>query len=662
MMPRTAPDSSGFLSRTFRSLDAGELLSHFIGREGIRYFPIIDDSQVSREKTDSVLNDLFIFNEEAHQLEPSFDWTANPSADIEWIILLHKFYYATGLGAAFVETGDQRYLNKWVELTDHWIRTVPPGFLTSDVTARRLQNWVSAYYLFITASDAPVPPDFHFRFLASLNAQATHLKANLTPARNHRTIELWALFLIAVVFPEFDDADRWREFATQELTRNALTDLLADGVHCELSTDYHHLALRNFLHAIRLAKLNGIELPAELHDKIKQALEFSIYVHKPDGAIPALSDGDTGSFLSLLEIGHELYGNEEMLFAATRGEKGTCPAHRTRAFTESGYYIQRSGWGDRGEAYADERYLIFDCGPLGEGNHGHLDLLSFEMAAYGRSLIVDPGRFTYHEPPPGEGTNWRALFRGTSYHNTILVDGLNQTRYEFYKRKFKIRAPAPEFSLEGYAVQDGFEYLHGRAISREYDAIHDRKIVFLPPDYWIIIDVLTAREPHRYDLLFHLSDSACDRVVSSSEDETKLIDSPNLLIAQADDENCVVSIDDGYVSPGYGVKHRAPIVRFTRSGTSLAFHTVLHPYREARPDIRIERLQLQRDGANCNESEASALCLRRTYLGQESKDYFVFDHTGNPPLYQLGSLRFQGRMLHFRTDTNGSLVSRHSLN
>ena len=70
---------------------------------------------------------------------------------------------------------------------------------------------------------------------------------------------------------------------------------------------------------------------------------------------------------------------------------------------------------------------MFDCGPLGEGNHGHLDCLSFELAAHGRSLVVDPGRYTYSEA--GE-TNWRVHFRGTAAHNTVCVDGRNQTRYE----------------------------------------------------------------------------------------------------------------------------------------------------------------------------------------------------------------------------------------
>jgi hypothetical protein len=39
---------------------------------------------------------------------------------------------------------------------------------------------------------------------------------------------------------------------------------------------------------------------------------------------------------------------------------------------------------------------------------------------------VDPGRYTYSEA--GE-VNWRVHFRGTAAHNTVCVDGRNQTRY-----------------------------------------------------------------------------------------------------------------------------------------------------------------------------------------------------------------------------------------
>ncbi|MEK7830042.1 MAG: alginate lyase family protein, partial [Acidobacteriota bacterium] len=587
MIAQPATTVSRLLGAPFNSWSPEKLLDHFRQRQSVRYFPIVDETQIIRAKTDQVLDNCFDFNEEVYQLAAGFDWTANPSADVEWLILLHKFYYATGLGIAYDETNDERYAQKWIKLTDSWINAVQLDFLPTDVMGRRIQNWLSAHFYFVTKNRAAsLSPDFYLRFLHSLHGQVTHLKANLTPARNHRTLELWALFFTAVVFPEFKISAEWLGFAKEQLSLNAQSDFLPDGVHSELSSDYHHLALRNFLYAIELARMNQIELPDELHSQVRRALEFALYIHKPDGKIPALSDGDTASYLSLLRQGHELYGDETMLYAATQGRQGRAPAFRSRGFASGGYYILRSGWGET-EPFADERYLIFDCGPLGAGNHGHFDLLSFEAAAFGQSLVVDPSRYTYHEPASADSTetNWRVMFRSTAAHNTVVVDCKNQTRYEFHKRKFKIKGDAPAHELKSFITRKDFDYLHGVARSNEYAAVHERRIAFIASEYWVISDLLLSDEEHDYDLLFHLSDKAFGKISVESRNGTLLVDSPNLVIAQSHDANITASIGDGYVSPSYGIKHPAPVVRSTQRGQSASFHTVLFPYKTECPEI-----------------------------------------------------------------------------
>ncbi len=423
---------STFLRPPFDSWTPEQIYSYYRTRSHVKYFPIVDAIETERRKIDAILENRFEFNHEAYDLPANFDWKRNPSQDEEWLILLHKFYYAVGFGLYFRETQDRRYLSKWVELTSSWIAAIEPGFISSDVTGRRVQNWIFAHYYFVTTSPQPLLfPSFYLKFLESVHQQVNYLRKNLTPRRNHRTLELYAIFLTAVVFPEMKGADEWLEFSKRELFENMQEDLLADGVQCELSTDYHHIVLRNYLGVRRLAQLNHIPMPKGTDELIRKALEFAKFCHKPDGRIPSLSDGDTGDYRYLLEQGYQLYGDEEMLYVATQGKKGKPPAWRSKAFKESGYCILRSGWGEN-ERYDDERYLIFDCGPLGQGNHGHLDLLSFEMAAFGQSLILDPGRYTYDES--GE-TNWRALFRGTGYHNTVQVDRKNQTQYVFKPKK-----------------------------------------------------------------------------------------------------------------------------------------------------------------------------------------------------------------------------------
>ena len=562
-----------------------QLLHYFQTRTSIHYFPVVDTVETAREKIENILNNRFEFNQESHAISSPIRWTVNPSHDREWLILLHKFYYAVGLGMAYHETKAPRYVEKWVELTSSWIDAVPLEFLPSDVAGRRIQNWIFAHYYFVTLHQSTgIGSEFYVRFLESLHRQVCYLREHLTPARNHRTLELCAIFLAAVVFPEFAEAEDWLAFSTQELSSNIQTDFLPDGVHCELSTDYHHLVIKNYLWVCRLAQLNHVDMPESIDKGIKKALEFSVYSHRPDGAIPSLSDGDSRSFLDLLEQGYELYGSEHLKYVSSQGKTGTPPGDRSRGFAASGYYILRSGWGDQDESYQDQRYLIFDCGPVGAGNHGHLDLLSFEMAAYGKPLIVDPGRYTYDES--GE-TNWRALFRGTAYHNTVLVDGKNQTRYEWKKNRFKITGPEPERELKAFVSHQGLDYVHGVARSHEYPVVHERKMAFINGEYWVIVDLLRATEPHTYDLLFHLSPSAQDRVSVMVSDNTLSIHSPQLILAQPLLPNVRPSIQEGFVSTSYGEKQRAPIVQLTQRDSSACFLTVMYPYKGDKPNISV---------------------------------------------------------------------------
>ncbi len=97
---------------------------------------------------------------------------------------------------------------------------------------------------------------------------------------------------------------------------------------------------------------------------MRKALEFAVYVHRPDGAIPSLSDGDSRSFLICWRraMNCTVMRRCSMSPPAAKGFSTSAALERIRRWR---LHILRSGWGDGTEAYQDERYLIFDCGPLG---------------------------------------------------------------------------------------------------------------------------------------------------------------------------------------------------------------------------------------------------------------------------------------------------------
>ena len=643
--------------------DDEALLGHFGGKRAVRFYPVADPDETRPDKIEAIVQGQFEFNGETYRLPDPLPWLDNPSDDVEWHILLHKFYYAVGLGMRFTETGDARYAHRWMALIDGWIASTPPGFIAADVTGRRVQNWIYSYYHFVVTADRPVVDvAFHRRLLDSLSEQVDYLCDNLTPARNHRTLELYAIFLASVVFPELQRAAYWREFSLVRLEENIGTDLLPDGVQIELSTDYHQLVLKNYLNVRRLAALNAIPVSDEMDAALQRGLEFSMHAHKPDGIVPSLSDGDARSFRDLLSIGAELFDRADFRYVASAGNEGSPPSRLLAHFPASGYTVVRDHWGTGGRRYADAQYLIFDCGPLGAGNHGHFDCLNFELAAFGRSLVVDPGRYTYSEA--GE-TNWRIRFRGTEAHNTVCVDGQNQTLYlpkpvkdaSRHKRgsvRHKIAGPAPDATLHELVEFEDLVLIDGSARSHVYDALHRRRILFVDRSYWIVSDWLDAPTRHHYALRFQLSEAA-QAQVERAQGAAPLLRSPGLLVAQPEDPGVMFGLEPSWVSYRYGEKLAAPRLCFQAAACSHGFDTVLLPFEGKTPNLTVRRLAVETEGES-TRAAAIVIEIDSETAGTRFRDLWFHSRAGEEGSWQFDGYRFSGRWLWLREDREGRVT------
>ena len=242
--------------------------------------------------------------------------------------------------------------------------------------------------------------------------------------------------------------------------------------------------------------------------------------------------------------------------------------------------MQRSGWGERGAAFADERWLLLDAGPLGDGGHGHYDALHLEAYAYGRPLVVDPGRYTYSE----SGPNWRHWFKGTAAHNTVTVDGLDQTPYRRGKPK-PDRAARARVLWRHRTDDDGpddsgpdLDVVRAQVHSSCYDAVHTRDVVFVAGEYWLVADHLLAATTHDYSHRLHLTARAWGRTTVARRALDVVVRAPDVDLVYAAGD--VPLIEEGWVAPRYGVKERAPVVAVERRQESdTAFVVVLWPRR-----------------------------------------------------------------------------------
>jgi hypothetical protein len=468
--------------------------------------------------------------------EPDWLHAALPD-DEEWRIEWVKFYYGLDLADAFRATGERRYLEAWERLVGSFIAQVPPDHDSSDVTARRVLNWIYAWQRLPEVSDRLATA-----LLESIGAQTHHVRSTLTAERNHRTLELYALLIVALALPGLDDG--LLELAVAELHQNLLEDFRPDGVHRESSTHYHMIALRSFAGARENCRRYGVALPSGFDERFAAACEFARAIRRPDGSIPALSDSDTGDYTALLDLAARLLYRDEL---------GALPAGPA-SFPDGGYFIQR----------AAGRYLVFDCGPLGDGGHGHYDLLSVEAWDGARPLVLDPGRFTYAEP-------LRRWFRGTAAHNSVCVDGEDQTPYA----RGRSSLPSAQGRFIGRATAAGLDVLAGEARSPVYEAVHQRRVALVAGEYWVIEDRLTGTRSHTFDLRFHLAGGQAHVAAGGVVLGTGVV----LVIAGAR----AIGLEDGWISPRYGERLPAPVVSAIARGTEATFVTVLAPHAPGEP-------------------------------------------------------------------------------
>ena len=147
-----------------------------------------------------------------------------------------------------------------------------------------------------------------------------------------------------------------------------------------------------------------------------------------------------------------------------------------------------------------------DAGPYSTG-HAHEDKLSFILDAYGSHLIAETGIFTY------DASAMREYFLGPAAHNTIFIDGLGQNRLAG-PRSVQLADPSIPITWLTNPNFDFAEATFGHHKGERWGKdrlrgfIHTRRILFVKPTYFIVLDTITPPDGdiavHTCEAIFHL--------------------------------------------------------------------------------------------------------------------------------------------------------------
>jgi hypothetical protein len=462
------------------------------------------------------------------QIDP-LDASVVGDSKVVWELNRHQWLVT--LGQAYRLTGDEGYAETFVRLVREWLGANPPGvginWTSSLELALRLISWCWALLLF--RGCPALSPDFFARMLSSVWAHTTHVERHLSSyfsPNTHLTGEALGLVYVGCAFPQFRDAKRWRRLGAQILVKEIERQVLPDGVYFEQSTCYQRYTLDIYLHFLALARRNDLAVPPAVEASIGRMLDVLLAIRHPDGSLPQIGDADGGRLVSL---GHrtpddprDVFSTASALFDRTDcawaagglapetvwllgpvgvtgfdrlvpSEPGVTPSSR---LSDGGYVVMRSGWDPKAHQ------LIVDVGPLGcpvSAGHGHADLLSIQCCVSGEPYLVDSGTYVYTAEPA-----WRDHFRSTAAHSTVMVDGESQA---VSTGPFRWDA-RPSARLRRWRSTLDFDFADASndAYRRLADpVVHRRRVLFVKPRYWIVVDDLDGAAEHAIDVLFQFA-------------------------------------------------------------------------------------------------------------------------------------------------------------
>lgn len=536
------------------------------GRSWLANSSVFDDVVFYRDAADRILAGSFhVFALRDAKLGFPPDWNRDPKTgtkapvsfgkqidyrdesvvgDIKYLWEPNRHTELVTLAQAWRLTGEMRYLEGCRVLLESWFDQCPypkgAQWVSSLELGVRLANWAATWQL-LGGNDAPLftgelGAAFRRRWLDSIYCHCHFINGYFSlhsSANNHLLGEYMGLLMATLQWPLWPESRQWQSTAREGFAREALLQTFADGVNREQAIWYHHEVADMMLLCGLAARANALEFEPAYWQRLEAMLEFIAALMDRNGHMPMIGDADDAvmvrlsqepdwcAYRSLLATGAVLFkradfkqaagwldhksrwllgADGERIFDALAVQDAPLATPVRQAFVEGGYFVLGRDFGSPEEIKA-----VFDCGPLGYlsiAAHGHADALSLTLSVAGNEVLIDPGTYAYHTQE-----SWRNYFRSTFAHNTVCIDGSNQSEIGgnfLWLEKAQATVDACELgALMPYVRghHDGYRRLQD-------PVTHAREVRFdASRNLFEVIDTLTCNAPHHVSLSWNVAES-----------------------------------------------------------------------------------------------------------------------------------------------------------
>lgn len=460
--------------------------------------------------------------------------------DIKYLWEPSRHLQFVALCMAYKISGQAHYYEAFRKQLISWFDQCPymmgPQWVSSLEVGIRLLNWSICWQLLGAMEEEPFAGEqdqqFRQRWLESIYQHAHFINGHYSrysSANNHLIGEASGVFVASVTWPYWEQLADWGNTARQILEAEASAQTYSDGVNKEQAISYQQFVLDFLLLPYLSARETSQPFSKNFETVIESMMEFLSAMVDINGNVPMIGDADDGyavkldysdhfcPYRSLLATGAVLFGRQDfkskagafddksLVLLGQQGQEAftamAAPAVAPikTSFPEGGYYLMGEAFNEPGEIR-----LWMDAGPLGYGGiaaHGHADALSVYLAVKGREILIDPGTYAYHTEK-----KWRNYFRGTSAHNTVELDGQDQSQIggnfmwlrkaQSWVEQFSSQDEEPSIC----AYHDGYDALK--------DPVrHQRQVKYTLGDKTFhISDIITCNNGHTAKQFWHFSE------------------------------------------------------------------------------------------------------------------------------------------------------------
>ena len=545
------------------------------------------------DKANSIIeHKLSYFDLQNHHLETPINWHKDHSADIysnlghilsvnyrdfknngdcKLVWEPNRHHQMVVLARAYKVSGELKYAQATVEQITHWLDQNPYGkgmnWRSPLELAIRLISWVWAIDLI--KDSGLFKGEFKARLLESVFLHCRDVNGKFsqgTSANNHLVGEAAGVYIAACYFPMLADARQWQKKSKAVLEKEIQAQTFSDGCTKEHAFSYQFFVFQFYLFTALSGKWSDDDFSPDYWQTLNRLSQFIATIAEGGKHYPMLGDQDDGYVLDLGDHVHDInalcsivsYFYDDDIFA--QGYKQQSESEfwlfnnrhqqvkvddvydRTLssvAFNDSGYYLLQAGKvSDNNQAS-----ILIDAAELGYtaiAAHGHADALSCVVRINRNDLFVDTGTYDYFSFP-----QWRNHFRTTKAHNTIEIDGLDQSvmtgpfMWESHAQASCNSWEPNKFGGKIVASHDGYERLtspvsHQRSIDLD---VSKKQIK--------ITDQLNMTGLHDVVIYFHFSEHCQDIGIKNGVCNLNLGDDK---IAIALPEQCFAQLISGQVS------------------------------------------------------------------------------------------------------------------